>query len=92
MPPKACECLKGSGKSLWMKCGRRPTFVQEEKKDTVEVHLLDFAGELYGQEIQVHLVQRLREEKKFPNPQALKSQITKDISQARKWISNMKND
>lgn len=58
--------------------GFAPTYNVNERR--VEVHLLDFSGELYGRELEVSLFARLRPEKKFPSPAELKEQIVKDIA------------
>lgn len=61
--------------------GRRPTF---DKKDVLlEVHIFDFAGDIYGQQIVVAFVAYLRPEMKFTGLDALKSQIAKDSERAR---------
>jgi len=49
----------------------------------LEVHLLDFAQDLYGRSLRVEFVQRLREERRFPGPDALKQQIARDVEDAR---------
>ena len=61
--------------------GTRPTVNGEGV--TVEAHLLDFAGDLYGKEIAVAFCDFLRPEQKFENLDALKTQITADIAQTR---------
>jgi riboflavin kinase/FMN adenylyltransferase len=65
--------------------GLRPTF--GEDKPTVETYLLDFEGELHGQELRIELLHRLRGEMRFPNVDALKEQIEKDIAAARAYLS-----
>jgi riboflavin kinase/FMN adenylyltransferase len=50
---------------------------------SLEVHLLDFNEDIYGQRMRVEFVHRLREERRFPNVEALKAQITQDVKQAR---------
>jgi len=60
--------------------GIRPTFGEGEK--TVETHLLNYKGDLYGKEIRVEFVQKLRDEQRFPSPEALRIQIEKDIREA----------
>jgi riboflavin kinase/FMN adenylyltransferase len=63
--------------------GTRPTF-QKNGAETIEVHLLDFpGGDLYGRVAEVRFLARIRDEKKFDGPDALKRQITADIDVAR---------
>lgn len=61
--------------------GFRPTF--NGKELSIEVFLLDFSGELYGQQLRLQLFKKLRSEKKFKSPEALKKQIARDIEKAR---------
>jgi riboflavin kinase/FMN adenylyltransferase len=64
--------------------GRRPTF---DKKDVLlEVHIFDFKGDIYGQQIVVSLVHYLRPEMKFSGLDALKAQIGKDSETARSLL------
>jgi riboflavin kinase / FMN adenylyltransferase len=63
--------------------GNRPTLNSNEPRLTVEAHLLDFAQDIYGQEIELAFLKKLREEQKFPSPAALQEQIAKDVSAAR---------
>jgi riboflavin kinase/FMN adenylyltransferase len=65
--------------------GMRPTFGEREL--SIEVHVLDFAGDLYGQEVEVALLGRLRDEREFPNVQALVEQIKIDCQQARALLA-----
>ena len=60
--------------------GDRPT-VDGEKK-TIEAHLIDFEGDLYGQELRVYFQEFLREEKKFESLDALKNQLVADRERA----------
>jgi len=64
--------------------GQRPTFGQGER--TVEVYLLDFHGEVYGEDFRIELLERLRDERRFSDPEELKAQIGKDIEQAREIL------
>jgi len=59
--------------------GTRPTFGEGEKN--VETHLLNYKGDLYGKEIRVEFMQKLRDEQHFPSSEELKAQIRKDIRQ-----------
>jgi len=65
--------------------GRRPTF--DGSKKVLEVHILDFQGNLKEKHIKVEFLQFLREEKKFNNPQELIKQIEEDILRARSLFS-----
>jgi len=60
--------------------GVRPTVDGETR--LLEVHLFDFAGDLYGQVLEVEFVHHLREERKFESLDALKAQIRQDAEQA----------
>jgi riboflavin kinase/FMN adenylyltransferase len=62
--------------------GYRPTLAQPEPQLRVEVHLLDFSGDLYGQEVEVAFVEKLREERKFASPEELRAQIKRDVTAA----------
>jgi len=64
--------------------GIRPTVAKGEPKRTLEIHLLDFHHDIYGQDVEVRFLQYLRPEKKFPNVEALVHQIETDVQQARK--------
>jgi riboflavin kinase/FMN adenylyltransferase len=57
--------------------GTRPTFGEGEKN--VETHLLNYKGDLYGKEIRVEFMRKLRDEQRFPSSEELKAQIRKDI-------------
>lgn len=62
--------------------GMRPTVDGTQR--TLEVHLLDFSGDLYGQVLRVRFVDFIREERKFPNIDALREQIGIDVRDAEK--------
>ena len=64
-----------------MNIGRRPTF--DEMDVTVEVHLLDFEGDLYGERLSVQFLQRLRDEQKFQSAEALAAQLSEDEGRCR---------
>jgi riboflavin kinase/FMN adenylyltransferase len=65
--------------------GYSPTF--DDNEFTVEVHILDFDSDIYGQEIRVNFIQRIRDEIKFSNIDALSHQITQDVLAARDILS-----
>lgn len=61
-----------------MNIGCRPTVAGAATIPTIEVHLLDWAGDLYGQTLKVNLKKFLRPEQKFDSLEALKQQISQD--------------
>ena len=67
--------------------GYRPTFVPPNPGDKpdllIETHLFDFSGDLYNQIMEVHFIEKLRDERRFPDVQALVEQIKKDEAKAR---------
>ncbi|MDY6987942.1 MAG: bifunctional riboflavin kinase/FAD synthetase [Thermodesulfobacteriota bacterium] len=65
--------------------GYSPTF--DNGEFSIEAHILDFDQDIYDQPIRVNFIQRLRGEKKFSGPEALATQINKDIAQAREILS-----
>jgi riboflavin kinase/FMN adenylyltransferase len=65
--------------------GRNPTFGQGRAR-TLEAHLFEFAGEIYGRALRVEFVDRLRGEKKFASPQELVEQIREDVARAREVL------
>lgn len=64
--------------------GIRPTINQPKPAPRVEVHLLDFSSEIYGEELEVSFVAKLRDERKFASLAELQAQIQRDIASARK--------
>jgi len=63
--------------------GFRPTVQNPTPQPRVEVHLLDFSGEIYGEEIEITFAAKLRDEQKFASLDELKAQIAHDIAEAR---------
>jgi riboflavin kinase/FMN adenylyltransferase len=68
--------------------GIRPTFESGEET-VIETHVLDFDKELYGARLRLGFVQRLRDEKKFADVDALKTQIAADRAHARDLFDRM---
>jgi riboflavin kinase/FMN adenylyltransferase len=68
-----------------MNIGIRPTFAGRRR--TIEVHLLDFAGDLYRRWLVVRLIERLRGEAAFAGPEALRAAIAADVARARSLLA-----
>lgn len=66
--------------------GVRPTVDSGGTERTLEIHLLDFDGDLYGREMEVTFVKRLRPERKFAGLDGLKARIARDIVEARRVL------
>lgn len=65
--------------------GRRPTF--DAGHLSIETHLLDFEGDIYGERMDLEILARVRGEVKFESVDELKSQIAKDVEAARALVS-----
>ena len=63
--------------------GYRPTVSSGKSERVLEIHLLDFNRDIYGEDVEVQFVSYLRPEKKFDNVDALARQIALDVQQAR---------
>jgi len=70
--------------------GVRPTFGPGQR--TIETYIIDYNGDLYGKEIAVQFIRRLRDESRFNTAKALSIQIAKDVEQARKALSPGRQD
>jgi riboflavin kinase/FMN adenylyltransferase len=66
--------------------GHRPTLQNPSPQLRVEAHLLDFNGDLYGEDIEITFAEELREERKFPSLAALREQIARDVAAARRVL------
>ena len=67
--------------------GIRPTF--DPPKELLEPHFFDFAEDLYGQEIEVELIEFLRPEAKFDSLEALTTQMDADCDRARDILTTL---
>ncbi len=64
--------------------GTRPTV--EGTRTLLEVHLLDFDGDIYGRQVSVEFLHKLRDERRFASFDELKARIDQDIGEARTWL------
>lgn len=69
--------------------GQRPTV--DGVRQQLEVHLFDFSDNLYGKQLEVSLLNKLRDEKRFESFEALKKQIELDAEAARVWLHQLEN-
>lgn len=70
--------------------GRRPTF--GGNGCTVEIYILNYHGNLYGRELKIDVIERLRGEKQFDTVEELKKQIAEDIKQGRAILDSRGRD
>src|SRR5215831_18433123 len=75
--------LEGKTHRAVMNIGFRPTLNHPKPMIHVEAHLLDYSDELYGKELEITFMDKLREERKFAGLAELRQQIAKDIQEAR---------
>jgi riboflavin kinase/FMN adenylyltransferase len=78
--------LNGTEYNGMMNIGFRPT-VSEDSKRVIEVNILDFSAEIYGNKLAVSFVRRLRDEKKFGSKNELIEQIKIDREQTLKILN-----
>lgn len=68
--------------------GVRPTFETEPVPPRVEAHIMDFSHDLYGDQVTLEFIDRLRPERRFENIEALVAQIQQDIADGRRILEN----
>jgi riboflavin kinase/FMN adenylyltransferase len=80
----ACRARIGDGAPLGaaVNVGVRPTF-ETGRGLLVEAYLLDFEGDIYGRELRIEFLRRLRGERAFESPEALVEQMERDVEEAR---------
>lgn len=71
--------------------GTRPTVAGAAREPRVEVHLFDFAGDLYGAQLEVEFVAKLRAERRFGSLDELRRQISSDVTAARAALAGGEN-
>jgi riboflavin kinase/FMN adenylyltransferase len=77
----------GSRHPAAISVGNRPTFYERAPGPLVEAYLLDFDGDLYGEEGQVSFARRLREERRFDRVEDLVAQMQVDVEEARRVLA-----
>ena len=90
LPPNGvysgCAKLDGRLYRVALNIGSRPTVAEKKPGLRVEAHLLDFNGELYGEELEVEIGDKLRDERKFASAGELCGQIAADIRSVRERV------
>lgn len=89
LPPPGVYAVRGSVRSGVhdgaLHLGPRPTF--PGALPSTELHLIDFEGDLYGEEVRVDLIERIREIRPFPTVEALVEQMAGDVDEVRRILS-----
>ena len=82
-------CIRndGSRHPCAINIGRRPTFYEHAEVSLLEAHLIDFEGDLYGEEMSIEFVEFLRSERKFSGIDELAGQLTADVAEARRVLT-----
>jgi riboflavin kinase/FMN adenylyltransferase len=76
----------GSVHACAINLGRRPTFYEHADHSLLEAHLLDFDGDLYGEQASVRFERFLRSERKFDGIEAIRAQLQHDVAHARELL------
>ncbi len=76
----------GERQACAINLGRRPTFYEHAETSLLEAHLIDFAGDLYGEQARVEFTHFLRSERKFDGIDALVGQLKHDVDHARELL------
>ena len=77
--------IDGSRHMAAASIGERPTFPGAGR--SVEAFVMDFEGDLYGRELRLELVRRLRDEEKYASVEQLRLQIDRDVSETRRLLA-----
>ena len=87
LPPDGVYAARVQHRAAVVNVGLRPTFAHATPQRLIEVHILDFTGDLYGQDVEVALIQKLRGELRFADVAGLRRQIADDILLARQILA-----
>jgi riboflavin kinase/FMN adenylyltransferase len=95
LPPTGVYAVKIKVDGRWYKgvCNRgfKPTFHKIAAKQTIEIHIFDFSGDIYGKSVTVEWHKRLRSEQKFSGAGELVAQIEKDKQNALSYFEKNKS-
>ena len=76
----------GQERASAISLGRRPTFYEHAEMSLLEAYVLDFDGDLYGNQVKVRFVERLRGEERFDTAEALVEQMKRDVDATRRLL------
>jgi len=76
--------INGNNYESMINIGKNPTF--GVNKRTVEAYLMKYHGDLYGDDLQLDIISRIRDEKKFDSTEELKKQVAEDILEGKKIL------
>jgi riboflavin kinase / FMN adenylyltransferase len=83
VPPCGVYAALADGRAAAVNVGLRPTFYGDAASPLIEVHVLDFDGDLYGHTMHVTFLERVREERRFEHVSALVAQLERDVDRVR---------
>lgn len=78
-----CRLADGRAFTAMVNVGFRPTVDLLSHRLSIEAHLLDFEGDLYGQRLQLSIQSRIRDERKMETIDELKAQLAEDLASAK---------
>ncbi len=82
-----CTVKGGASHIAVVNVGVRPTVNTTDPIPTVEAHIIDFKGDLYGCDVRIEMMKKCRDERKFGSLDDLKQQIEIDILQCKKYFN-----
>lgn len=87
----AGHLVRAGGESLpaAIYLGKRPTFYDDQPASLLEVHVLDFAGDLYDERVAVQFTHLIRGDQRFESVESLAEQLQKDCDQARRLLTEL---
>lgn len=84
--------VRGTRRPSVTNIGIRPTFDDPVESPVIETYILDFDEDIYGEELELEFVARLRDEQHFPSQEALVAQIQQDVNTTRALIGGRSGD
>jgi riboflavin kinase/FMN adenylyltransferase len=85
-PEPGVYAALADGRAAAVNVGVRPSFPGATPGLLIEVHILDFDGDLYGRRLHIRFVERLRPERRFASPDELVAQLQRDVATVRESL------